>query len=241
MSDTDPGLPVHLEDYGGDGIDYSDWFKPGHGFDTDVEAITWAKTTAIRIGFELVISSHKNKGKKSFYDVLGVSVTETAWFILTNPGISSTHNHALAVYPEGYRQMSGLSGEAKEIVRDMSAAQAKPCSIMAALKEKVPSDNPTIRQVYNYRETLRKSSFEGRDVVAQFYHMAQKNDYVHWTLAEEDTGVVTYIFISHPDSVRLLLSYYWIIGMDSTYKTNKYKLPFFEIIGMTPCNKNFIN
>ncbi|XP_050217461.2 uncharacterized protein LOC126669499 [Mercurialis annua] len=136
--------------------------------------------------------------------------------------------------------MSGLSGEAKEIVRDMTAAQAKPCSIMAALKEKVPSDNPRIKQVYNYRETLRKSSFEGRDVVGQFYHMAQQNDYVHWTLAEEDTGVLTHIFMAHPDSVRLLRTYYWIIGMDSTYKTNKYKLPFLEIIGMTPCNKNFI-
>ncbi|XP_055961017.1 uncharacterized protein LOC130015263 [Mercurialis annua] len=224
-----PPSRVHLEDYGGDRIDYSDWFKSGHGFDTDVETITWAKSTAIWIGFELVISSHKNEGKKK---LLRCARGEryrgkTAWFILTDPGISSTHNHALAVYPKGYRQMSGLSGEAKEIVRDMSAAQAKPCSIMAALKEKVPSDNPTIRQVYNYRETLRKSSFEGRDVVAQFYHMAQKNDYVHWTLAKEDTGVVTHIFMAHPDSVRLLRSYYWIIDMDSTYKTNKYKLPFF--------------
>ncbi|XP_050233123.1 uncharacterized protein LOC126681620 [Mercurialis annua] len=205
---------VHLEDYGGDRIDYSDWFKPDHGFDTNVEAITWAKSTAIRIGFELVISSHKNEGKKSFYDVLGVSVTEVHSQILIHSIPSD----------------DGLSGEAKEIVRDMSAAQAKPCSIMAALKENVPSDNPTIRQVYNYRETLRKSSFEARDVAAQFYHMAQQNDYVHWTLAEEDTGVVTHIFMAHPDSVRLLRTYYWIIGMDSTYKTNKYKLPFLRLL-----------
>ncbi|XP_050233242.1 PKS-NRPS hybrid synthetase cheA-like [Mercurialis annua] len=70
--------------------------------------------------------------------------------------------------------------------------------------------------------------------------MAQNSHYVHWTLTEEDTGVVTHLFMGHLDLVRLLHSYYWIIGIDSTYKTNKYKLPFFEIIGMTPSNKNFI-
>ncbi|XP_055960640.1 uncharacterized protein LOC130015114 [Mercurialis annua] len=67
--------------------------------------------------------------------------------------------------------------------------------------------------MYNYKENLRKSSFEGRDVVGQFYHMAQKSDYVHWTLAEEDTGMVTHLFMAHPDSVRLLRSYYWIIEL----------------------------
>ncbi|XP_050238427.1 uncharacterized protein LOC126687921 [Mercurialis annua] len=155
------------KDFGGGGIDYSDRFNVGYGFDTDVEAISWAKSIAIGIGFELVILSHKNEGRRkllrcargeryrgSFTDSdsfvrkntktnacqckfkIVVKLGKTAWFVLREPGISSTHNHALAVYPEGYRQMSGLSDEAKEIVRDMSAAQEKPCSIMAALKEK---------------------------------------------------------------------------------------------------------
>ncbi|XP_050222222.1 uncharacterized protein LOC126672320 [Mercurialis annua] len=200
---------VRLEDYGGDGIDYIDWFKPGYGFDTDMKGSFTDSDSFVR-------KNMKTKACQCEFKIV-VKLGKTAWFILTDPGISSKHSHALAVYPEGYRQMSGLSGEGKEIVRDMSAAQAKPCSIMTALKEKVPSDNPTITQVYNYKENLRKSSFEGRDVVAQFYHMAQNSDYVHWTLAEEDTGVVTHIFMAHPDSVRLLRSYYWIIGMDSTY------------------------
>ncbi|XP_050231767.1 uncharacterized protein LOC126680654 [Mercurialis annua] len=53
---------VHLEDYGSDGIDYSERFFYENGFESDTEAINWAKGIAIQIGFELVISSHKKGG-----------------------------------------------------------------------------------------------------------------------------------------------------------------------------------
>ncbi|XP_050207737.1 PKS-NRPS hybrid synthetase cheA-like [Mercurialis annua] len=262
---------VHLENYGSDGIDYSEQFFYENGFESDTEAINWAKGIAIQIGFELVISSHKKgglvkllrccrgeryRGLHTDLDSFARKNTKTkacqcpfrivvkfingTWTVLAKSGISSMHNHALAVYPEGHRQMSGLSAAAKMIVRDMSAAQAKPCAILAAVQEKFPSDNPTRRQVYNYRDNLRKSSFEDRDMVGQFFHLALTHNYLHWTLSEESTGVLTHLFMSHPDSVRLVRTYPWVIGMDSTYKTNKYHMPFFEIIGMTPSNKNFL-
>ncbi|XP_050207574.1 uncharacterized protein LOC126656996 [Mercurialis annua] len=251
-------------------ITVNDFFYE-NGFESDTEAINWAKGIAIRIGFELVISSHKKgglvkllrccrgeryRGSHTDLDSFARKNTKTkacqcpfrivvkfingTWTVLAKSGISSMHNHALAVYPEGHRQMSGLSAAAKMIVRDMSAAQAKPCAILAAVQEKFPSDNPTRRQVYNYRDNLRKSSFEDRDMVGQFFHLALTHNYLHWTLSEESTGVLTHLFMSHPDSVRLVRTYPWVIGMDSTYKTNKYHMPFFEIIGMTPSNKNFL-
>ncbi|XP_050229474.1 uncharacterized protein LOC126678623 [Mercurialis annua] len=133
------------------------------------------------------------------------------------------HNHDLAVYHEGYRQISGLSPASKLIVQNMSVAQVKPCAILASLLEKNPSDNPTRRQVYNYRDSMRRSSFEGSDVAGQFYHLTMERKYVHLTLADQDTNALTRIFLAHPDCVELLQHYYWVIGMDSTYKTNNYR------------------
>ncbi|XP_050210181.1 uncharacterized protein LOC126660637 isoform X2 [Mercurialis annua] len=186
-------LMVQLKKIGGDGIDYSEQFLSGETFESDAEAIKWAKGIAKHIGFELIISSHKNGGRQKILKCargeryrgssrdldsaarkntktkackctfkIAVKLFGSGWIIVANAGITSMHNHAF----EG--QMSRLSHASKLIVRDMSAAQVKPCAILAALKEKNPSDNPTIRQVYNHRDYLRKSSFEGRDVVDTF-------------------------------------------------------------------------
>ncbi|XP_065861098.1 protein FAR1-RELATED SEQUENCE 5-like [Euphorbia lathyris] len=157
-----------------------------------------------------------------------------------DPGDRGQHCHQLAVYRQGYRQMSGLSPASKKLVREMSSAQAKPCAIFAAIKEKHPEDCPTQRHIYNYREKIRTESFEGRDVIGQFYRLAIDKDYIHWTQAVPGSNVVTHLFMAHPTSITLFRSYYLFVGMDSTYKTNKYKMSFFEIIGMTPSNKNFL-
>ncbi|XP_065850211.1 protein FAR1-RELATED SEQUENCE 5-like [Euphorbia lathyris] len=256
----------------GDGIDYSPYFITSTVFQTNVEAIQWAKNIAIKNGFEIVISSHKHGGKQTLlrcsrgerYRGLPIPLEDglsrktktkacgcpfrlkvrqlqdfSGWQIVANAGEQSTHNHEMIVYAEGHRQISGLSPAAKLIVRDMSSYQAKPCAIMTALRTKHPEDNPTIKHVYNYRDRLRKDGFEGRDMISQFFHLAVTNKYYHASLADSETNVLTHVFMAHPASVELLRTYHWYIGMDSTYKTNKYRMPFFEIVGMTPCNNNF--
>ncbi|CAA0824126.1 Unknown protein, partial [Striga hermonthica] len=137
-----------------------------------------------------------------------------------------TNNHAFAVNPEGQRQMSGLSDPSREIVRDMSSAQAPPAVILAAIQEKHPVDNATIRQVYNYKANLRKESLEGRDVVGQLLHLATVSKYIVYTDVNPSTQALTHVFMSHPQAGSLFRTYYWYVGIDSTYKTNRYVLYF---------------
>jgi len=55
-----------------------------------------------------------------------------------------------------------------------------------------------------------------------------------------DEDVVCDIFWSHPDAVKLInacnLVFFFI---DSTYKTNRYRLPLFDIIGVTAIRMTF--
>ncbi|XP_065871857.1 PKS-NRPS hybrid synthetase cheA-like [Euphorbia lathyris] len=185
-------------------------------------AIRKSKTKACRCKFQIKAYQHA--------DLSG-------WGIKAKAGLTGMHNHTMRMYPEGSRQMSGLSIASKQIVRDMSSAQAKPCAILAAVKEKHPEDNSVIKHIYNYRDKMRRDAFEGRDLASQFYHIAVENKYVNYTQA--DSGVITHVFMAHPESVDMFRTYHWYIGIDSTYKTNKYKMPFVEIVGMTPCNNNF--
>ena len=47
------------------------------------------------------------------------------------------------------------------------------------------------------------------------------------------------IFWTHLDSVKLLNAFNIVLLMDSTYKTNKYRLPLLEIVGVTSTGLTF--
>ncbi|CAN1337808.1 hypothetical protein LINPERPRIM_LOCUS37766 [Linum perenne] len=45
--------------------------------------------------------------------------------------------------------------------------------------------------------------------------------------------------MAHPEAVKLYRAYPYMICMDSTYKTNRYGYPLFQLIGVTPIKKSF--
>jgi hypothetical protein len=47
------------------------------------------------------------------------------------------------------------------------------------------------------------------------------------------------ILWAHPDSVKLFNTFPTVLMMDSTYKTNWYKIPLFEIVGVTSTELDF--
>jgi len=51
--------------------------------------------------------------------------------------------------------------------------------------------------------------------------------------------VVSDVFWTHPDSVKLLNAFHIVLLMDSIYKTNKYRLPLLEIVGVTSTGSTF--
>ncbi|XP_021773618.1 uncharacterized protein LOC110737590 [Chenopodium quinoa] len=152
---------------------------------------------------------------------------------------TGTHNHPMIVYQEGHRKISGLSPGAKKVVRDMTKSKVAPRNIMATIAEQFPNDHPNIRHIYNCRNDLRTEMSEGRGVVQQFLHLARQSQYIYWVMAD-DLGVLQHAFMVHPITVNIQRTYPHVIGMDSTYKTNQYGMPLFEIVGVTLTNQNFL-
>ena len=52
--------------------------------------------------------------------------------------------------------------------------------------------------------------------------------------------MVTDLFFANKKAVQLLNQFYYLLIMDCTYKTNKYKMPLLEIIGCVPTRNFFI-
>ena len=47
------------------------------------------------------------------------------------------------------------------------------------------------------------------------------------------------IYWTHPDSIKLFNTFPTVLVMDSMYKTNKYRLPLLEIVGVTSTEKTY--
>jgi len=61
----------------------------------------------------------------------------------------------------------------------------------------------------------------------------EENKYVYFIREKCDSHTIHDIFWTHPTSVKLFYNFPTVLIMDSTYKTNLYKMPLFEIVGVT--------
>ena len=61
----------------------------------------------------------------------------------------------------------------------------------------------------------------------------EEHYYVYFSGTQSESTTIEDIFWAHPTSVKLFNNFPTVFIMDSTYKTNMYKMPMFEIVGVT--------
>ncbi|KAL5134448.1 putative protein FAR1-RELATED SEQUENCE 10 [Glycine soja] len=152
--------------------------------------------------------------------------------------ICGIHNHELAKTLVGHPYAGRLIDDEKNIIADMMKSNMKPRNILLTLKEHNSSSCTTIKQIYNARNAYR-SSIRGNDSEMQhLMRLLECDQYIHWhRLKDED--VVRDLFWCHPDAVKLCNTCHLVFLIDSTYKTNWYRLPLLEIVGLTPTGMTF--
>ncbi|XP_074297347.1 protein FAR1-RELATED SEQUENCE 5-like [Silene latifolia] len=70
--------------------------------------------------------------------------------------------------------------------------------------------------------------------------LAVQHKYVHYCVTDRETEELTHVFMAHPEAIKMFQSYYYVVLIDSTYKTNLYGLPLVEMVGVTPIGKTFV-
>jgi len=63
--------------------------------------------------------------------------------------------------------------------------------------------------------------------------MLECDHYIHFSTCIDESNVVSDLFWTHPDAVKLLNSFNIVFLIGNTYKTNKYWLLLLEIVGVT--------
>lgn len=65
------------------------------------------------------------------------------------------------------------------------------------------------------------------------------NNYVFRYRTCEGGVTVRDIFLSHHDSIKLFNMFPTVLILDSTYNTNKYRLPLLDMVGVTSTKKTY--
>jgi len=90
-----------------------------------------------------------------------------------------------------------------------------------------------IKQVYNEHHKFKKAQIGDLAEMQFLISKLEENKYVYFIREKCDNDTIQDIFCTHPQSVRLFNNFPTVLIMDSTYKTNVYRMPLFELVGVT--------
>ncbi|XP_058180186.1 uncharacterized protein LOC131298728 [Rhododendron vialii] len=85
---------------------------------------------------------------------------------------------------------------------------------------------------------LKNDNLAGRTMIQALFEELCQGDFTFY-VAHDQNGRLTHLFFAHPSSIALTRSYTTVFVMDCTYKTNRYKMPLLDIIGVSSFNSSF--
>ncbi|KAI5401505.1 hypothetical protein KIW84_066106 [Lathyrus oleraceus] len=132
-----------------------------------------------------------------------------------------------------------MTTDEKQHVADLAKRHVAPRHILLSLQDNYPENVTRITQVYKHKSVIQKEIRGPRSEIQHLFKLIEDAGYVYWSRKKDDSEVVREIFWAHPDSIKLLNIFPIVLVMDSTYKTNKYRQPLFEIVGMTSTELTF--
>ena len=124
------------------------------------------------------------------------------------------------------------SAEEKKKVIDMTKSLTVPRNILTNLKQNNKESVTTIK-VYNVRTRWRKGERGNMTELQYLISKLVEHKYVYYTRCNSEETTLKDLFFAYPESIKLLNTFPTVLVMDSTYKTNNYRMSLFEIVGCT--------
>ncbi|KAM5575510.1 protein FAR1-RELATED SEQUENCE 5-like [Rosa sericea] len=120
----------------------------------------------------------------------------------------------------------------------MSKAGVSPRQIMSSLRQSNPDLQAISKNIYNEKYRIMKENLAGRTVIQALLEELGQAGFIY-NIEYDQNGRLTHLMFAHPLSIALTKSYTNVFVMDCTYKTNKYKMPLLDIVGVTSFNTSF--
>jgi MULE transposase domain len=148
------------------------------------------------------------------------------------------HNHnpmPQSTLPE-YRRKQLCEKEGQVTAQIQSGSSTR--RILASLRQEDPDIMIKPQDIRNHRFRKRVEFLDGlTPIQALLIALRENGDWVTNYRSEGD--VVSAVFCIHRSSMSLLQRHPYVLVMDCTYKTNRYKMPLLDIVGVNALNKSF--
>ena len=145
---------------------------------------------------------------------------------------NGTHNHPPLPVPDLLSARVALLKKHISYIANVTAAGVKPQQIINGLLLMNPSMMLKERDLYNLKARIRKANLKGqRPLPLLLLELMEDDDYYSEPLLDENDKIIG-LFFCHKSSQDLLRSNSQVLIMDCTYKTNKFCMPLFDIIGI---------
>jgi hypothetical protein len=122
-------------------------------------------------------------------------------------------------------------------IKDLSASSIAPSQIVNTIQQ---SSNYSLiaQDVYNTHKELKWENLYGKTPIEALLEILKQDRYT-FHYKTDIISCITHLFFAYPKSIKLLNRFPEVILLDCTYKTNRFKLPLLNIIGVTCLNITF--
>lgn len=157
----------------------------------------------------------------------------------TNPdGEPLHHNHGPTPRSESHfmhRQLGEASQRrVEESVRDNTS---RPAILRASIRKATQGqERPTLKDINNIRQRVKRRMREGFTATQAFIRRLRDKAYwykIRWANDDPATNKPVAFFWTMPYCVSMWQRYPQVLSIDNTYKTNRFKMPFFSCTGQT--------
>ncbi|TYH19848.1 hypothetical protein ES288_A05G384400v1 [Gossypium darwinii] len=198
-------------------------------FESREELMQWVQNTAFFLGYIIVMrrSKAKENGVVSYVTLIceykfKESSKKSSSYLKQYDGwtlrvICDQHNHPPAQHIEGHAYARRLKENEKNLLVDLTSKNVTPRDILSTLKKQDENNISTLKAIYNAQQKLHSSQ----------------------NIVNNISNELENLFFIHPRSMDIWRAFSHVLIVDTTYKTNKYDMPFVHIVGMTSTNKTF--
>ncbi|XP_024630682.2 protein FAR1-RELATED SEQUENCE 5-like [Medicago truncatula] len=142
-----------------------------------------------------------------------------------------THNHDMADVLKGHKTVGSLNPNERVHLYEMAEPKVPPRQMLTNLRKRNKHTSTTIKHVYNATHRYRI-----RGLRTDMQHLLKslvENEYVYTCRNYRDFDYISDIFWAHPNGIKLFNTFSTGLVLDSTYNTNKYRLPLLEFVANT--------
>jgi transposase-like protein len=152
---------------------------------------------------------------------------------------NASHTHLPSLNPLAHNVFRKRTQAQAETIRSMTQAGNAPKKILTELRQKDPHMLVTANDVRNDRVALRARFLAGRTPIEALLDDLSVSSEWQFDVKKDTENRIQYLFFAHSKQIKLQLANPDVVLMDSTYKTNKYRLPLLHILGCTSLHTFF--